>query len=189
MVPPLVERPAKSFSKLMKKRLLLILPALAFVAGCSSDDEFNKMPISSAPTHADSNVPSVDSGTGAVTASYSGRALYRSTKAPVPDITIQVAGARDDGSPTDDVFGEAHTDTRGHFTVTSTASPGQRVVLVAAAVEQVADTGGDRRAEGYEVKKHETVLGTLPFPSAKAANTLLVEPRKPGRASGESDAG
>ena len=174
----------------MKLRLALALPLLAFVAGCSSDDASNGMPISSAPTHSvDSNVPSVDPGTGTVTASYSGRAIYRSTKAPVPDITIQVAGARDDGSPTDDVFGEAHTDTRGHFTVSSTAPTDQRVVLVAAAVKEVAETGGDRRGEGYEVKKHETVLGTLPSPNAKAANTLLVEPRKPGGASGESDAG
>ena len=171
----------------MKLRLALTIPMLAFVAGCSSDDELATMPVSSAPTHAaDSNVPSVDPGTGTVTASYSGRAVYRSTKAPVADITIQVAGAKDDGTPTDDVFGEAHTDTRGHFTVTSTASPGQRVVLVAAAVEEVAETGGDRRAEGYDVKKHETVLGTLPFPNAKAANTLLVEPRRPRQPAGEN---
>ena len=94
------------------------------------------------------------------------------------DITIQVAGAREDGSPTDDVFGTAHTDTHGHFTVTSTAPGGQKVVLVAAAVKEVADTGGDRRAEGYEVKKHETVLGTLPFPSATSSNMLVVEPRR-----------
>ena len=53
------------------------------------------------------------------------------------------------------------------------------MVLVAAAVEETAETGGDRRAEGYNVKKHETVLGTLPFPSARAANTLLVNPRQP----------
>ena len=171
----------------MKLRLALALPLLAFVAGCSSDDEFTRMPVSSAPTHAaDSNVPSVDPGTGTVTASYSGRALYRSTKASVPNLTIQVAGARDDGSPTDDVFGTAHTDTRGHFTVTSTASPGQRVVLVAAAVKQVAETSGDRRTEGYDVQKHETVLGTLPFPNAKASNTLLVEPRRPRQPSGEN---
>lgn len=169
----------------MKLPLALALPMLAFVVGCSSDD---------APTRADavstastSNVPSV--GTGAVTASYSGRAVYRSTKTPVPDLTIEVSSTNADGSPTDDIFGEARTDARGHFTLTSTAPPGQRVVLVAAAVEQVAATGGDRRAEGYEVKKHETVLGTLLSPSAKAANTLLVEPRKPGRASGGSNAG
>ena len=160
----------------MKLRLALALLSLALVAGCASDDASTT-----------DNVPAVDRGTGTVTATYSGRALYRSTKTPVADITIQVAGARDDGSPTDDVFGTTRTDTRGHFTVTSTAPRDQKVVLVAAAVEESAETSGDRRAEGYEIKKHETVLGSLPFPSATAANTLLVEPRKPGRASVESD--
>ena len=162
----------------MKLRLALAIPLLALVVGCSSDDA----PLTD-------NVPAVDRGTGTGTATYNGRALYRGTKAPVTDLTIQVAGARDDGSPTDDVFGTAHTDTRGHFTVTSTAPRDQKVVLVIVAVEEFAETSGDRRAEGYEIKKHETVLGSLPFPSATASNTILVEPRKPGRASGGSDDG
>lgn len=162
----------------MKLRLLLALPLLASVAGCGSDDAPDAVPISSAPTRAiDNNVPAVSPGTGTVTASYSGRALYRSTKAPASGITIEVSGTNADGSPTDDVFGETHTDTQGHFTVTSTAPRDQRVVLVAAAVKQVAATGGDRRDEGYEVKTLETVLGTLPNPSA-ASNTLLVNPNR-----------
>ena len=72
--------------------------------------------------------------------------------------------------------------------MTSTAPRDQKVALVAAAVEESAQTGGDRRAEGYQIKKHETVLGSLPFPSATASNTLLVEPRQTRPAtSGDSD--
>ncbi len=153
----------------MRLRFILFLPLLILVAGCASDD---------AP---DGNVPAVDAGAGVVTATYRGRTLFRGTKAPVPDITVQVAGANDDGSPTDDVFGTAQTDTGGHFTVTSTAPAGRPVVLVAAAVAESAETGGDRRGEGYEIKKHETVLGTLSNPSPTAANTLLVNPKQPGR--------
>lgn len=158
----------------MKLRLALALPLLALFAGCASDE-----------TSA-GNVPSVDPGP--VTASYGGRVLYRGTNAAVADVTVQVAGARDDGSLTDDVYGTARTDARGRFTVTSTAQPGQKVALVAAAVEETAETGGDRRAEGYEIKKRETSLGSLVSPNPAGPNTLLVEPRRLGRGEDERDA-
>ncbi len=149
----------------MKLRFLLALPLLALTAGCASDEAPN------------GDIPSVDPGP--VTASYTGRVLYRGSNAPVANITVRVAGARDDGSLTDDVFGMAHSDARGHFTVTSTAPRDRRVALVAAAVEETAETGGDRRQEGYEIKKHETVLGSLVSPNPAAPNTLLIESRRP----------
>ena len=151
----------------MKLRPALALSLLLLVAGCASDDE---------PAE---NVATAEASP--IMASYTGRVLYRGTNAPVADIMVQVAGAQDDGSPTDDVFGTAHSDTRGRFTVTSTARPGQRVVLVAAAVQETAETGGDRRGEGYEIKKRATVLGSLASPNPAGPNTLLVEPRRPGR--------
>ncbi len=89
----------------MKLRLALAIPLFAALAGCGSEDS----PVD--------HLPAVDPGAGIVTASYSGRALYRGTKAPVSDITVQVTGAKDDGSPTDDVFGTTHADARGRFTV------------------------------------------------------------------------
>ena len=149
----------------MKLRLAFALALLALAAGCASDETQT------------GNVPPAEAGP--VIASYSGRVLYRETNAPVADITVQVAGAREDGSLTDDVFGTAHSDARGHFTVTSTAPSNRRVALEAVAVEETADSGGDRRGEGYEIKKSVTVLGTLAFPNPAAPNTLLVEPRRP----------
>ena len=61
------------------------------------------------------------------------------------------------------------------------------VTLVVSAVRESADSGGDRRGEGYEIKSRRTLLGYLPHPNLTKPNTILIERRRPGRGGDEQD--
>ena len=112
---------------------------------------------------------------------YTGRVLYRINKAPASGVLVELVEAEDDGQPTDEVLGSTRADTDGRFTVVSAGPTDKGVALVVSAVQNVADTSGDRRAEGYEIKTHRTQLGFLPHPSATKSNTLLITRHRPDR--------
>ena len=116
---------------------------------------------------------------------YAGRVLYRANKAPVPGVLVEVVEAEDDGQPTDEVLGSVRADAEGRFTVMLTEPTNKPVTLVVSAVRATAETGGDKRADGIEVKTHRTLLGFLPHPSVSKPNTIYVERRKPGRPADE----
>ena len=92
---------------------------------------------------------------------------------------MELVEARGDGQPTDNVLGSARADTDGRFAVIPTEPVEGNVALVVSAVEDMADTGGDRRGEGYEIKTHRIPLGFLPHPSPTKSNTVLVTRRRP----------
>ena len=118
---------------------------------------------------------------------YKGRVLYRANKGPVPGVLVEIVRAEDDGKPTDEVLGSAHADAEGRFAV-ALEKPGRGpVALVVSAVRESAASGGDRRGAGYEVQTHRIQLGYLPNPSPTKGNTILIERRRPGRGSGDSD--
>ncbi len=117
---------------------------------------------------------------------YSGRVLYRGTKTPVPGVLVEIVEAKADGRPTDEVLGSGRAEADGRFTVTLANPTNEKLALVVSAVRESADSGGDRRGEGYEVKSHRTVLGCLPFPSATKPNTLYIERRQAGGTSGDN---
>jgi hypothetical protein len=110
---------------------------------------------------------------------YSGRVLYRSTRAPVAGVLVELVETQDDGQPTSQVLGSTRADDRGRFAIVLTEPPDQNVALVVSAVQDSADTGGDRREEGYDIRMHRTQLGFLPHPSATKSNTLLITRRRP----------
>ena len=110
---------------------------------------------------------------------YSGRVLYRATKGPVAGVLVELVEARDDGQPTDNVLGSTRADPEGRFSVVPTGPVEGSVALVVSAVGDVADTGGDRRGEGYEIKTHRLTLGFLTHPSSTKSNTVLVTRRRP----------
>ena len=83
------------------------------------------------------------------------------------------------------MLGSTRADTDGRFSVVLAQPTGKNVALVVSAVQNVADTGGDRRAEGYEIKTHRTQLGFLPHPSATKANVLLITRHRPDRPADE----
>lgn len=114
---------------------------------------------------------------------YTGRVVYRSNKAPAGSLLIEVVEVKDSGEPTDEVLGSIRADADGHFTVVQTESTDKPVALVASAVRESANSGGDRREEGFDIKSHMTRLGVLLNPSPVKSNTVLVEHRQPGRAS------
>ena len=117
---------------------------------------------------------------------YAGRVLYRANKAPVPGVLVELVEAEDDGRPTDEVLGQARADAAGRFTVTADRpSREPRLALVVSAVRETAESGGDRRGEGYEIRSHRTTLGYLPNPSATKSNTVYIEHRRPGRGGDE----
>lgn len=119
---------------------------------------------------------------------YRGRVLYRANKAPVPGVLVELVEAEDDGRPTDEVLGQARADAAGRFTVTTDRpSRESRVALVVSAVRETAESGGDRRGEGYEIRSHRTTLGYLPDPSAAKPNTILIERRRIGRGEERDD--
>ncbi len=118
-------------------------------------------------------------------AHYTGRVLYRSNKAPVAGVLVEAVEAEDDGKPTDEVLGSARADAEGRFSVALTETTDKPVTLVVSAVRTSADSSGDRRAEGYDIKTHQTRLGYLPNPSTVKANTIYVERRRPGHPTGE----
>ena len=109
---------------------------------------------------------------------YSGRVLYRATKAPVAGVLVELVEARDDGQPTDEVLGSTRADADGRFTILLTEPTDQSVALVVSAVDNTADTSGDRREEGYDIRSHRTRLGFLAHPSSTKANKLLIERRR-----------
>ncbi len=115
---------------------------------------------------------------------YTGRVVYRGSKAAAPGVLVEVVEAKDDGRPTDEVLGSARAEADGRFTVTLVNPTNEKLALVVSAVRTSADSGGDRRGEGYEIKSHRTVLGFLPFPSATKPNTIFIERRKVGDPSG-----
>ena len=111
---------------------------------------------------------------------YAGRVLYRGTKASAPGVLVEIVEAKDDGRPTDAVLGSARADEAGRFTVTLEKPTDARVTLTVSAVRTSADSGGDRRQEGYQIRTVRVPLGFLPFPSATKPNTVLIERRKAG---------
>ena len=118
---------------------------------------------------------------------YAGRGVYRATRGPVPGVVVEILVADGDGRPTDEVLGSTHADAQGRFVVLETNVTDEPVALVVSAVRESADSGGDRRGEGYEIRTHRTVLGFLPHPSPTKPNTILIERRRPGRGGDESD--
>lgn len=121
-------------------------------------------------------------------ARYTRRVLYRANKAPASGVLVELVEAEDDGHPTDEVLGQTRADAAGRFTV-SAERPSQerRVALVVSAVRVSAESGGDRRGEGYEVRRQRTTLGYLPNPSAAKPNTIYIEHRRSGRGGDERD--
>ena len=110
---------------------------------------------------------------------YTGRVLFRGTKSAAVGVLVEAVEAGDDGKPTDEVLGSARAEAGGHFTVVLTKGTNGPVALVVAAVQISAETGGDRRQEGYDLKTHRTLLGFLPNPSPTKPNTLLINPNRP----------
>ena len=120
-------------------------------------------------------------------ARYTGRVLYRGGKTPVPGVRVEIVEAEDDGRPTDEVLGSTRADEQGRFTVTLDKPTDARVTLTVSAVRTSAESGGDRRREGYEIKALRVRLGFLPFPSAAKPNTVLIDRRALSRTAGEED--
>ena len=118
---------------------------------------------------------------------YTGRVLYRGTKTPVAGVLVEVVEAKDDGRPTDEVLGSSRAEPDGRFTVVLEKPTDEKVTLAVSAVRTSADSGGDRRQEGYQIRTVRVPLGFLPFPSATKPNTVLIDRRKPGRPSGGED--
>ena len=118
---------------------------------------------------------------------YTGRVLYRGTRTPVPGVLVEIVEAKDDGRPTDEVLGSTRAEPDGRFTVVLDKPTDEKVTLAVSAVRTSADSGGDRRQEGYQIKTVRVPLGFLPFPSANKPNTVLIDRRKPGAPSGGED--
>ena len=116
---------------------------------------------------------------------YTGRVVYRSNKANAGSLQVELMEVKDSGEPTDKVLGSTRADADGHFVVVQTEETDRPVALVASAVRESADSSGDRRAEGYDIKSHFTRLGVLLNPSPTKSNTVFVERRRPGQASEE----
>ena len=116
---------------------------------------------------------------------YTGRVVYRSNKANAGSLQVELVEAEESGEPTDRVLGSTRADADGHFFVVQTEATDKPVALIAFAVRESADSGGDRRAEGYDIQSHLIRLGFLLNPSPAKPNIVLVEHRSPGRASNE----
>ena len=110
---------------------------------------------------------------------YTGRVLFRGTRSAAVGVLVEAVEAEDDGQPTDEVLGSARAEAGGRFSVVLTRGTKEPVALVVAAVQVSAETGGDRRREGYDLKTHRTLLGYLPNPNAAKPNTLLINPNRP----------
>ena len=122
---------------------------------------------------------------------FTGRVLYRGTKLAAPGVAVEIVEAEDDGKPKDgedDVLATVRADAQGRFTVVLPKTTDAPVALAASAVRVSAESGGDRRREGYEIKSRRTVLGFLAHPTPAKPNILFIERRKPGRpANGDDD--
>ena len=116
---------------------------------------------------------------------YTGRVLYRANKAPAGGVLVELVEAQEDGQPTDEVLGSTRAEADGRFTIVLAAPTQKNVALVVSAVGNNADTSGDRRQDGYEIKTHRVQLGFLPHPSSTKSNTLLIHPHRPARPSDE----
>ena len=112
---------------------------------------------------------------------YAGRVAYRSNKANAGSLQVEVVEAKASGEPTDKILGSTRADAEGHFVVVQTEATDRPVALVASAVRESADSSGDRRAEGYDIKSHLIRLGVLFNPSPVKANVVLVDRRRPGQ--------
>lgn len=183
----------------MKVRLILWVPLLALASGCSSPSPINTMgadhtsylsdeaPVPIGPLRGGIvRPPTPGGGIGSPESiglgqSYSGRVVYRTSGSAAPGITVQLVEARNNGEPTDRVLGTTRADAAGHFKVAPTQANAARVALVAAAAEVSADTGGDRREEGYQIKTRYIPLGSLPSPDPAKPNTILIDRRARGR--------
>ena len=111
---------------------------------------------------------------------YIGRLLYRANKASAGSLLVEIVEASDSGEPTKEVLGSTRADAEGHFAVVQTETTDKPVALVVSAVRESADSGGDRRADGFDIKSHMTRLGVLSNPSPTKSNTVFVERRQPG---------
>ena len=100
---------------------------------------------------------------------------------------VEVVEAKDDGRPTDEVLGSSRAEPDGRFTVVLEKPTDEKVTLTVSAVRTSAESGGDRRREGYEIKALRVRLGFLPFPSAAKPNTVLIDRRALSRTAGEED--
>ena len=116
---------------------------------------------------------------------YTGRVVYRGSKASAGSLQIEVVEAKASGEPTDKILGSTRADAEGHFVVVQTETTDRPVALVASAVRESADSSGDRRAEGYDIKSHLIRLGVLFNPSPARANLVLVDRRRPGQSTNE----
>ena len=114
---------------------------------------------------------------------YTGRVVYRSTRANAGSLQVELVEAKDSGEPTDKILGSTRADAEGHFIVEQTEATDRPTALVASAVRESADSSGDRRQEGYDIKSHLTRLGVLLNPSPSKPNTVLVEGRRVGQSS------
>ncbi len=174
----------------MKLRPTLWVPLLVLVSGCSSPDPVSTVPVDNTSYTTDVPAPAGPLAPGGGVGSpgsislgpaYSGRVVYRTTKGAASGVTVELVEAKDNGEPTDRVLGTTRADAAGHFKVAPTQVNAARVALVAAAAEVSADTGGDRREEGYQVKTRLIPLGSLPFPDPAKPNTILIDRRTPER--------
>ena len=118
---------------------------------------------------------------------YTGRVLYRGSKKSAPGVLVEIVEAKDDGRPTDQVLGSARADEAGRFTVVLDKPTDEKLALTVSAVRTSADSGGDRRQEGYQIRTVRVPLGYLAFPSATKPNTVLIERRKPGAPADDGD--
>lgn len=116
---------------------------------------------------------------------YTGRVVYRGSRANAGSLQVEIVEVKSSGEPTDNVLGSTRADADGHFVVAQTETTDKPVALIASAVRESAGSGGDRRQEGYDIKSHLTRLGVLLNPSPAKANVVFVEGRHPGQASGE----
>ena len=121
---------------------------------------------------------------------FNGRVLYRSSQKPASGVMVEIVAAEDDGKPKDDeddVLASTRADAEGRFSVTLPKGTDDAVALVASAVRVSAEAGGDRRREGYDLKKKRTMLGYVAHPNPAKPNTLFIERRKPGHSSDDED--
>ena len=114
---------------------------------------------------------------------FTGRVVYRGNKANAGSLQVEIVEAKDSGEPTDKILGSTRADADGHFIVLQTEETDRPVALVASAVRESADSSGDRRQEGYDIKSHMTRLGFLSHPSPMKPNTVLVDRRQLGHSS------
>ncbi len=108
---------------------------------------------------------------------YKGRVLYRGSRTPAPGLLVEIVTAKDDGQPTDEVLGSTRADAAGRFVVALDKPTDDRITLVVSAISASAESGGDRRQEGYQIRTVRRRLTFVPNPSTTKSNTVLIEPK------------